>query len=293
VIDINGYYGLTNSGSGGLSLFTLTPCRLLDTRPNGQFSGTLAVNALVSPCGLPSLAQAIVANATVVPPGPLEYLTLWANGQPQPLASTLNAYDGEITSNLAVVPSSNGFIDAFAPDPTQLVVDLFSYFALPSGLSGNYTFTFSGFNNGTPVMMAGSFVADGNGNITSGVLDYNNGSGEPGGSNPTPQTIGSGSVYNITPNGLGTMTIVTNLGTYQFAVAITSDGSGKLIQSDPANQQAFGSGAIVSNTPVSQWPLCGSNVALGFFGVDSTSPDMPALASFNLTPTPASMPRKG
>lgn len=68
IIDINGYYALPGSAPGGLLLFTLTPCRVLDTRPNGQFSGTLAVNALVGPCGLPSLAQAVVTNATVVPP---------------------------------------------------------------------------------------------------------------------------------------------------------------------------------------------------------------------------------
>lgn len=134
------------------------------------------------------------------------YLTLWPNGQPQPLASTLNAFDGEITSNMAVVPSSNGFANAYAWDPTQLLVDLFSYFALPSGnaaLNGNYVFTLSGFNNGTPVMMAGSFIADGNGNITSGVLDYNDGTGEPvdNHNNPIPQSIGAGSVYSINPNG--------------------------------------------------------------------------------------------
>jgi hypothetical protein len=274
LVDINGYYAPASSAPGGLSLFTLTPCRVLDTRSNGgQFSGTLAVNALVSKCGLPSLAQAIVANATVVPPASMGYLTLWPNGQAQPVVSTLNAYDGALTSNLAVVPTSNGFVNAYASDPTQLLLDLFGYFALPSGnaaLNGNYIFNFSGFNSGTPVMMAGSFVTDGNGNITSGVLDYNDGTGEPGGNNPTPEMIGAGSVYSIDPNGVGTMKIVTNLRAYQFSVVIKSDGSGRLIQSDPANKQAYGSGAIMSNTPTSQWPLCGSNVALGFFGFDNT-----------------------
>jgi hypothetical protein len=273
LVDVNGYFAPANSAPGGLSLFTLTPCRVLDTRPNGQFSGTLAVNALVSPCGLPSLAQTVVTNATVVPPGFMGYLTLWPNGQSEPVASTLNAYDGEITSNMAVVPTSNGFVNAYASDPTQLIVDLFGYFALPSGnaaLNGNYVFTFSGFNNGAPVMMGGSFVADGNGNITSGVLDYNDGTGEPvdNHNNPIPQTIGAGSVYSINPNGVGTITIVTNLGTYQFSVVIKSDGSGRLIQSDPASPQTYGSGAIIGNTPTS-WPLCGSNVALGFFGFDN------------------------
>ena len=215
VIDVNGYFAPPTSVPGGLSLFTLTPCRVLDTRlTTGAFSGTLAVNAPGNSCALPSLAQAIVMNATVVPSGPLGYLTLWPNGQTQPVASTLNALDGETTSNMAVVPTTNGFVDAFASNPTQLVVDLFNYFATPSGLNGNYTFSVNGFNSGGPVLMVGSFVADGQGNITSGVLDYNDGSGESPDNNPTPQTIGAGSVYSINPNGLGTMTITTNIAVF-------------------------------------------------------------------------------
>jgi hypothetical protein len=70
-----------------------------------------------------------VLNATVVPTGPLDYLTLWPDGQPQPLASTLNAWDGTVTSNLAIVPTTNGSIDAYAAGLTQLILDISSYFA--------------------------------------------------------------------------------------------------------------------------------------------------------------------
>jgi len=74
-------------------------------------------------------AQAFVLNATVVPPGPLGFLTLWADTQPQPLVSTLNAPDGAITSNMAIVPGTNGLIDGFTSDPTQLILDISGYFA--------------------------------------------------------------------------------------------------------------------------------------------------------------------
>ena len=60
----------------------------------------------------PATAQAYVFNATVVPSGALGYLTLWPDGQSQPVVSTLNAIDGAITSNMAIVPNSNGKIDA-------------------------------------------------------------------------------------------------------------------------------------------------------------------------------------
>jgi len=60
----------------------------------------------------------------------LGYLTLWPDGEIQPDASTLNAYDGFVTSNMAIVPNENGKTDAFAGDgSTQLILDISGYFA--------------------------------------------------------------------------------------------------------------------------------------------------------------------
>jgi hypothetical protein len=130
VIDINGYFA--PPGPGGLSLMNVAPCRVLDTRiPSGSppFKGTRDVNVAASGCGAPASAQAYVLNATVVPSGVLGYLTLWPQGATQPMVSTLNAADAAITSNMAIVPTTNGSISAFAQDPTHLVLDLSGYFA--------------------------------------------------------------------------------------------------------------------------------------------------------------------
>lgn len=128
IIDINGYFAAP--GTGGLSLYGVTPCRVLDTRQGGgPFDGLLIVNVEGSSCNVPGTAGAYVLNATVVPQGSLGYLTLWADGQPQPTVSTLNAYDGAVTSNMAIVPTTNGSIDAFASDSTNLILDISSYFA--------------------------------------------------------------------------------------------------------------------------------------------------------------------
>jgi uncharacterized repeat protein (TIGR03803 family) len=130
VIDINGYFA--PAGTGGLSLYPVVPCRVIDTRQgHGAFSGTLSppVDVVDSPCGPPATAQAYVFNATVVPQGALGYLTLWPQGEPQPLVSTLNALDGSITNNMAIVPTLNGYINAYASGITQLVLDISSYFA--------------------------------------------------------------------------------------------------------------------------------------------------------------------
>jgi hypothetical protein len=131
LIDINGYFA--PAGLGGLDLFTVAPCRVLDTRnPAGSspFSGMIVTNVGGGSC-LPqgSGAQAFVLNATAVPPGPLGFLTLWPDTQAQPLVSTLNAPDGAITSNMAIVPVTNGSIDAFTSDPAQLILDISGYFA--------------------------------------------------------------------------------------------------------------------------------------------------------------------
>jgi uncharacterized repeat protein (TIGR03803 family) len=132
IIDINGYFA--PAGTGGLSLYPSAPCRVIDTRHIGSgqpFSGTLTppVDVLHSPCEPPVTAQAYVFNATVVPVGGLGYLTLWPDGQLKPLVSTLNALDGSITNNMAIVPSTNGKVDAYASGLTQLILDISSYFA--------------------------------------------------------------------------------------------------------------------------------------------------------------------
>ncbi|MGA2648839.1 MAG: hypothetical protein ABSF15_29490, partial [Candidatus Sulfotelmatobacter sp.] len=134
LIDVNGYFAIPpQGGQAGFSLYSVYPCRVLDTRPpsgNGPFRGKLTVDVLNSACAPSSQAQSYVFNATVVPPGPVGYLTLWPDGSSQPTVSTLNAYDGEVTSNMAIVPAGNqGKIDVFASDLTNLLLDITAYFA--------------------------------------------------------------------------------------------------------------------------------------------------------------------
>jgi lysophospholipase L1-like esterase len=131
VLDVTGYF--QPPGDGGLDLFPVTPCRVLDTRNGaGLFSSTQAIPVTKGPCAVPD-AQAYVLNATVIPPAVLDYLTLWPDGSPQPYVSTLNAADGNVTSNMTIVPTNNGGIDAYASNPTQLAVDISGYFAPDPG----------------------------------------------------------------------------------------------------------------------------------------------------------------
>lgn len=164
-----------------------------------------------------------------------------------------------------------------------------------SALNGHYAFSFSGYDNGTPFLMAGAFAADGAGNITSGVIDLNNGSGEYnnpaqclGNLNcPVPQTVQSpGSTYDLSSgNGLGTMTIVAvdhlgNPTTFQVSIAIPSAAAcvpsasystcGRLIQRDPNNPQSYGSGALKAqdSTYFNSGSFFPGNFAFTVSGVD-------------------------
>jgi hypothetical protein len=129
VVDVTGYF---SEGTSGMAYYpTAVPERILDTRtsidpvtfdllPNGgpPFTGEKTVNY--------TLGQAVyVLNATVVPTGPLWYLTLWPDGITQPIVSTLNSYDATVTSNMAIVNTgADGAFNAYGDGTTQLILDL-------------------------------------------------------------------------------------------------------------------------------------------------------------------------
>ncbi len=146
IVDINGYF--TAPGVGALAFYPLTPCRVVDTRgPNGNLGGPFLQGAqerdfplLSSTCLIPPNAQAYSLNFTAIPYNgqPLGYLTVWADGQPQPVVSTLNNPTATVVPNAAIVPAGNGGAIAVYPSAnTNLAVDINGYFAPPEsgGLS--------------------------------------------------------------------------------------------------------------------------------------------------------------
>ncbi len=133
VVDINGYFDAP--GAGGLSLYPINPCRAFDSRHIVvAFDGLLRIPVLGARgdlCAFTSDTQVVVFNATAMPRGELDYLTLWPDGQPKPLAWNLNAVDGAVTSNLAIVQARRGSafsVDAYGAGTTQLLLDVSSYF---------------------------------------------------------------------------------------------------------------------------------------------------------------------
>ena len=60
----------------------------------------------------------------------MAYLTVWPQGQAQPLVSTLNDLTDTIVANAAIVPAgTGGGIATYASNDTDLVIDVNGYFA--------------------------------------------------------------------------------------------------------------------------------------------------------------------
>ena len=137
LLDINGYFGQPG-GSGALTFYPVTPCRVADTRnaagpfgsPEMGAGATRSFAIPASGCGIPSTAKAYAINVTVVPDGILSYLTAWPTGSSQPLVSTLNSFDGAVVANAAIVPAgTNGAISVYVTNPTHVILDINGYFA--------------------------------------------------------------------------------------------------------------------------------------------------------------------
>jgi hypothetical protein len=140
IIDINGTF---SAATGGLQFYTLTPCRVADTRASQPFTGQFGPPSLVanagrnfpiqaSPCGVPTTAEAYALNMTVVPPGALSFLSVWPQGEPYPGVSTLNSPDGFVIANAAIVPAGSGGsggITVLPGNATDLIIDIVGYFA--------------------------------------------------------------------------------------------------------------------------------------------------------------------
>jgi hypothetical protein len=136
VLDIDGYFDLQDPVA--MFFFPVTPCRVADTRNlSGPFGGPVIGNGMSrafaipqSGCGVPSSSGAYALNFTVVPDESLSFLTTWPAGKSQPFVSTLNSFDGSVVANAAIVPGgTNGSVEVFATNQTDVVLDISGFFA--------------------------------------------------------------------------------------------------------------------------------------------------------------------
>ncbi|MFI5117104.1 MAG: choice-of-anchor tandem repeat GloVer-containing protein, partial [Terriglobales bacterium] len=132
---------LVNPTPSPLQFVAVTPCRLVDTRPDRGGSGPILGGTFQSfpipqegGCNIPTSAAAYSLNVSVVPQGQLGYLTIWPTGQGQPVVATLNSLDGRIKADAAIVPAGDqGAISIYVTNTTNVVLDINGYFAPASG----------------------------------------------------------------------------------------------------------------------------------------------------------------
>src|SRR5215213_7553850 len=72
-------FSVTVTATQGFDFYTVTPCRILDTRFDGPAwaSGTVRVVQVTGRCGIPSDAVAVSLNITAVLPSTAGHITLW------------------------------------------------------------------------------------------------------------------------------------------------------------------------------------------------------------------------
>ena len=101
-------------GAGPYNFYSVTPCRLADTRNPSNAQGTggpsLAAGAprnfpIAGQCGVPTDAKAAALNVTVVSPTLEGFIKIWPYNTPLPAVSTINFAAGEpAIANGAIVP---------------------------------------------------------------------------------------------------------------------------------------------------------------------------------------------
>ena len=150
-----------------------------------------------------------------------------------------------------------------------------------SSLKGTYaysmsgsTFNSNGFNTGSVlVARVGSFVSDGNGNITAAMEDVAT-SGTP-----TAAVTFSGGTYSVQANGTGTLTFNSGVGGgLQLTIAMNSSSGGVMIQTD-LNATSSGSFSLQSTSAFVTFPLTNS-FAFDVSGMDSNGAPLSVVGQF-------------
>lgn len=225
--------------------------------PNNQIS-------LQASSGTPPYSWALI-NGTTLPIG----LTLTSTGviSGTPIATGTSNFTVQVTDSTTPTPQTA---------TGNLSITVSQGNTVNSKLMGNYAFMVSGFDSAGPLLplfaAAGSFVADGAGNIIGGLMDINDTAHDP--RNPTFT-----GTYSIGQNGVGFMTLNstdTITPTRRFALSMMANGNANIIEFDDTtggfiNASARNSGVLLKqDTSAFTGAPVGATYAFGFSGIDSS-----------------------
>ena len=124
-----------------MDFYTLSPCRLVDTRnPDGPLAGPAMAGSstrtfvLAGSCGVPAGAKSLAVNVTVVNPANAGFLNVYPADQSAPTTSTINfvptvsARANNAIVSLAFDASGGVKVQNGSPGTLHLILDVVGYF---------------------------------------------------------------------------------------------------------------------------------------------------------------------
>jgi hypothetical protein len=120
--------------SPALHLYTIAPCRVLDTAPGGLIANEDRVVQITGLCGVPANARAVTLTITVVNAAASGHLRIHPNVAAIGPASVVNYAPGEtIASNGHFFLDPGGSVNLYCSQPpatpaTRVLIDVTGYF---------------------------------------------------------------------------------------------------------------------------------------------------------------------
>ena len=246
--------------SSGTSVTQALSITINTPPPLSVVTGSLPAGIVNTP-----YSQNLQANS-----GTLPYSWSLANGTLLPIGLSLSSTG--VISGTPIVNGTFNFTvqvkDSSTPNPqtasANLSITINPGTTTNSRLSGNYAFSVRGFDPSGLFVAAGSFAADGQGNISAGTMDIN----DTTGSFPVNQTFSG--TYSIGTDGLGF--VIFNIappgvGSRTFALSMTASGNADIIEFDDSTGAGTRNSGVLLKQTISS--LSG-NYAFGFVGIDSS-----------------------
>jgi len=87
-------------------------------------------------CSIPAAAKAFVVNVTLIPRGPVDFVTVFPAGETRPDVWTVRSPDAQIVANSAIVKAgANNGISVYTSNDADFLIDIAGYFTDSAALS--------------------------------------------------------------------------------------------------------------------------------------------------------------
>jgi hypothetical protein len=218
--NLNGTYVFSVTGSDVNSAFLTMVGTLSANGQGGITGGTVDIN---DPLFTTPLMNQPITGGTY---------KITSDGRGQATLSTSTPFGSTITVDFVLASNTQGLITEYDGNGTGSGTLALQSTVTQSQIAGSYAFNFTGISSYSTtaqptIATIGAFTLDGNGNVTTGVEDFNNNGTSTG---QTGLTISSGFVSLATAP--GTAKLITTEGTFSFDVYPVDSSHLKFVETD-------------------------------------------------------------